>query len=67
MLFGLILAVVVLLQGWEVARLWMYLLGSATLVLIGIQLSISWLLMRVLDELSQREVQVLNDIGNGNG
>jgi glycosyltransferase involved in cell wall biosynthesis len=67
MLCGLILAIVVLLQGWEVARLWLYLMGSATLILIGIQLSISWLLMRVLDELSQREVQVLNDKGNGNG
>jgi len=64
---GLIIAVVVLLQGWEVARLWLYLLGSATLVLIGIQLSIAWLVMRVLDELSKREVQVMNDMGNGNG
>ncbi len=66
-LFGLVLAVVVLLQGWDVARLWLYLMGSATMVLIGIQLSISWLLMRVLDELSQREMQVMNDKGNGNG
>ena len=66
-LAGLILAVVVLLQGWDVTRLWLYLLGSTMLVLVGIQLSISWLLMRVLEELSQREVQVLNDKGNGNG
>ena len=66
MLFGLILATVVLLQGWDVSRLWLYLMGSATLVLIGIQLTIVWLLMRVLDELSQREVQVLNGMENGN-
>jgi hypothetical protein len=66
-LFGVLLALVVLLQGWEVARLWLYLMGSATMVLIGIQLSSSWLLMRVLDELSQREMQVLNDKGNGYG
>ena len=66
-LVGLILALVVLLLGWEVARLWLYLLGSTMLVLVGIQLSISWLLMRVLEELSQREMQVLNDKGNGNG
>ncbi len=66
-LLGLILAIVVLAQGWEVARLWIYLLGSAALLLIGIQLSISWLLMRVLEELSQREMQVMNDISNGNG
>lgn len=67
MLCGFFIAIIVLLQGWEVARLWLYLLGSATLVLIGIQLSIAWLLMRVLEELSQREMQVLNDMGNGNG
>ena len=66
-LFGLTLAIVVLLLGWEVTRLWLYLLGSTMLVLVGIQLSISWLLMRVLEELSQREMHVLNDKGNGNG
>jgi glycosyltransferase involved in cell wall biosynthesis len=58
LVFGFVMGAFVLLQGWEVARLWLYLLGSATLVLIGIQLSISWLLMRVLDELSKREMQV---------
>ncbi len=66
-LFGVLLAIFVLMQGWELARLWLYLLGSAMLVLIGVQLAISWLLMRVLEELSQREMQVLNDKGNGNG
>jgi hypothetical protein len=66
-LFGLVMAIVVLVQGWDVARLWLYLLGSATLMLIGVQLSTSWLLMRVLDELSQREIQVMNDTGNGHG
>jgi glycosyltransferase involved in cell wall biosynthesis len=64
---GLILALVVLLQGWEVSRLWLYLLGSAMLVLIGVQLSISWLLMRVLEELSQREILVLNDLRDRSG
>jgi glycosyltransferase involved in cell wall biosynthesis len=66
-LFGVLMSVFVLLQGWELSRLWLYLLGSAMLVLIGVQLAISWLLMRVLEELSQREVQVMNDKGNGNG
>jgi hypothetical protein len=64
---GVLLAVFVLLQGWELTRLWLYLLGSAMLVLIGVQLAISWLLMRVLEELSQREMQVLNDRGDGIG
>jgi len=66
-LFGLVMAILVLVQGWDVARLWLYLLGSATLMLIGVQLSMSWLLMRVLDELSLREIQVMNDTGNGHG
>ena len=66
-LVGVLLAMFVLLQGWELARLWLYLLGSAMFVLIGVQLAISWLLMRVLEELSQREMQVQNDMGNGNG
>jgi hypothetical protein len=64
---GMILALFVLLQGWEVSRLWLYLLGSAMLVLTGVQLLISWLLMRVLDELSQREILVLNDLRDRSG
>ena len=47
--------------GWEIARLWMYLLGSALLILVGLQLMISWLVMRVLEELSLREVQIADD------
>jgi hypothetical protein len=47
--------------GWEISRLWLYLLGSALLVLVGLQLMISWLLMRVLEELSNREVQAADD------
>jgi hypothetical protein len=54
----LILALVSLVlstQGWDVSRVWLYLLGSAMLILVGIQLIIYWLLMHVLVELSQRE------------
>lgn len=43
------------LNGWEIARLWLYLLGSAMLILTGIQLLIYWIVLRVLAELSQRE------------
>jgi hypothetical protein len=43
------------ISGWEVGRLWLYLLGSAMLILAGVQLVISWFLVRVLEELSQRE------------
>jgi glycosyltransferase involved in cell wall biosynthesis len=49
-------------QGWEIARLWLYLVGSAMLTLIGVQLFINWILVRVLDQLSQREVQIANDL-----
>ena len=49
-------------NGWDIARLWLYLLGSAMLLLIGLQLTISWILLRVLDELSHRELQIENDL-----
>jgi hypothetical protein len=42
------------ISGWEIARLWLYLLGSAMLTLMGVQLMIYWVLLRVLEELSQR-------------
>jgi len=45
-------------QGWDIARLWLWLLASALLVVVGLQLVISWVLMRVLEALSQREVRI---------
>jgi hypothetical protein len=48
--------------GWPVSRLWLYLLGSAMLILIGAQLMISWVLMRVLEGLHQREMLVSADL-----
>jgi len=50
------------LRGWDVTRLWLYLLGSALLVLVGIQLMISWLVMRVLEDLSEREIRTRWDL-----
>jgi glycosyltransferase involved in cell wall biosynthesis len=64
-LAGLILGIASLvlgMSGWEISRLWLYLLGSAMLLLTGAQLFIYWLLMRVLDELSHRELDVQNDM-----
>ncbi len=66
MLAGLVLGVVSLalgIGGWEISRLWLYLLGSAMLFLVGVQLLIYWILLRVLDELSQRELLVEKDMG----
>lgn len=64
LLLGLALGITSLalgLGGWEVARLFLYLLGSALLLLSGLQLVIYWILIRVLDELSQREAQMQQD------
>ena len=51
------------LQGWEIQRLWFYLLGSALIFLSGVQLVIYWLLLRILEELSQREILTRQDMG----
>ena len=48
--------------GWPVSRLWLYLLGSAMLMLVGLQLMISWIVMRVLEGLQQREMLVVADL-----
>ena len=66
LVIGLIIGVVSLalgVTGWEIERLWFYLLGSALIFLVGVQLVIYWLLLRVLDELSQREFLTKQDMG----
>lgn len=68
MVAGPILALTVLLLGgssWEIGRLWFYMVGSALTFLVGIQLLIYWLLLRILEELSQREILTKQDIGFG--
>jgi len=50
------------LGDWAIERLWLYLLGSALLSLVGLQLGVFWLITRVLGELSQREVEVAQDL-----
>ncbi len=51
------------ISGWAIARLWLYLLGSALFILIGVQLVIYWVLIGVLNELSQREELTKRDLG----
>jgi hypothetical protein len=66
LLVGLLLggaSTVLGVNGWEIARLWLYLLGSAMFILVGVQLIIYWILMRVLEELSQREEMTRKDMG----
>ena len=58
---GLLVAIMSLgltLSGWEIAHLWLWLVVSALLTLIGLQLVVSWVLMRVLEQLSEREVRI---------
>jgi glycosyltransferase involved in cell wall biosynthesis len=55
-------SVLLSLNGWEMARLWLYLVGSAMLMLVGVQLMIDWVLLRVLEELSHREVLAHQDM-----
>jgi len=50
------------LGGWPIERLWLYLLGVAMLLVVGLELIVFWLIMRVLDELSQRATQVAQDM-----
>jgi hypothetical protein len=50
-------------NGWEISRLWLYMLGSAMFILVGVQLIIYWILMRVLEELSQRGEMTRKDMG----
>jgi glycosyltransferase involved in cell wall biosynthesis len=64
--FGLILGLTSLslgIGGWSIERLWLYLLGSAMMILVGVQLVIYWVLLRVLEELGQREVLTKKDMG----
>jgi hypothetical protein len=64
---GLLLGLVSLilgLSGWEIARLWLYLMASAMFTLMGVQLIIYWILLRVLDEISQRDIKITADISD---
>lgn len=49
--------------GMAIQRLWLWLLGSALFQLTGLQLVISWILVRVLEELSEREALTATELG----
>jgi len=53
------------INGWPIQRLWLYLVGSALLILVGLQLTTSWVLMRTLEELSDRELHAQHDLSGG--
>lgn len=65
-LLGPIVGLVALLIGadsWEIGRLWFYMVCSALIFLVGVQLVVYWLLLRILEELSQREILTKQDMG----
>lgn len=65
-LIGVVVGAVCLIlgvRGWDIERLWFYMLSSAVVFLVGVQLFVYWLLLRILDELSQREVRTKSDMG----
>jgi hypothetical protein len=49
-------------SGWELTRLWLWLLGSALFVLVGVQLVLFWLLILVLDALDERDERIGADL-----
>jgi glycosyltransferase involved in cell wall biosynthesis len=62
---GLIIAgtsLILGINGWVIGRLWLYLLGSAMLILVGVQLIIYWVLMRVLEELNRKDILAQKDL-----
>lgn len=66
MLAGLVLGLVsfgLALGGWPMERLWLYLLAGIMLILVGVQLVVFWIIMRVLEELNQRETLTQADLG----
>ena len=50
------------IHGWEITRLWLWLLGSALFLLVGIQLTLFWMLIRVLGTLIEREEKIGEDL-----
>lgn len=58
-----IASLVLSMNGWDITRLWFWLVGSALLSLVGLQLFISWIVMRILEELSEREMRIEREIG----
>ena len=60
-LVGLV-SLIMSLNGWEIARLWLYLLGSAMVSLMGAQLIMYWVIIGVLDQLNERDNLIEKDL-----
>jgi len=65
LLVGILVGLITLIlgvNGWDMNRIWMYLLGAAMMILIGLQLIINWILVRILGELSKRRESAEHDL-----
>ena len=62
---ALMASLVLALGDWSIERLWLYLLAGVMLVLVGLQLGLFWVIMRVLEELQQRRMQSSATPGSG--
>lgn len=49
-------------NGWTLDQLWLWMLASAMSTIVGVQLIVAWIVMRVLDELSAREAKQVLDM-----
>ena len=58
-----LLSLLLAFGGRPTDQLWLHYLLSATAFLIGLQFLVSWILMRVLEELSQRDTLMATDLG----
>ena len=47
-----VVSFILALQNWSLERLWLYLLAGTMLILVGLQLIIFWIIVRILDELA---------------
>jgi hypothetical protein len=54
------------LNGWQITRLWFWLLGSALFTLVGGQLMLFRMLIRVVDTLDEREDRIGADLERSN-
>jgi glycosyltransferase involved in cell wall biosynthesis len=60
-----LIALALAVRGWDIGRLWFYMVCSALVFLVGVQLVVYWLLLRILEELSRREILTKQDIELG--
>jgi len=57
-----IVSLVLAIEGWSIERLWFYLLAAAMSLIVGVQLTVFWIIMQMLGELNQRQAQIAADL-----